>query len=306
MGISSSINLSGEPVINEKGEEIFSSDCENSIELFLDVLKKGDFFYSKQHFHPSLQVNFVYQGTLMIQVDEKIYEIREGNGILINANTLHCLNPGGLSDCITYSFNIYPHAICSEKDMVSYNRYITPIVNNFLFSHIILQRSVDWQDTILNLLHQTFTAVNQDQPAHELIAKRNIIDIWIILLKHYSQYIQKNLSPYKQTQTIRLKTMIAFIHTHYNEKISLNQIANYASISISECNRCFKNVLNQSPIDYVKQVRITEACRYLSTTSHSIQEISDLTGFSNIPYFYRVFSSMMGITPKEYRESVTK
>lgn len=57
--------------------------------------------------------------------------------------------------------------------------------------------------------------------------------------------------------------------------------------------------------EYINRKRIEAACRLLSETQLSVQEISEKVGFSDKSHFYRMFSKFMGGTPAEYRENNT-
>ena len=54
--------------------------------------------------------------------------------------------------------------------------------------------------------------------------------------------------------------------------------------------------------DYVNSLRISEACRYLVHTDHSITEISEIVGFNTLRTFNRAFMKQLGISPSEYRK----
>ena len=52
---------------------------------------------------------------------------------------------------------------------------------------------------------------------------------------------------------------------------------------------------------YVRQLRIERAKQLLKGTDLSAERISQLSGFSLRPYFYRVFGEMTGMTPLQFR-----
>ena len=295
------IKISSELLLADNGEEVLPADHQG-IDIFLDVLKKGDISYSKQHWHSTLQINVVFKGTLSVMANGELLEIHEDEGIIINSNVLHCMNPGGVSSGLVYSFNIHPYAICSEKDLYLYNKYVTALLSAPDFTYLVLKKEVPWQAQILNLLTDSFFAADHAIFAYELILKRNILDVWTILLQNYQDIVQKEADALKEVSLLRLKVMISYIDSHYGDKITLSSIADSANISISECNRCFNKYLKQPPMSYVKQARIIRACKYLTSSDKKIQEISDLLGFSDISHFYRTFIHEMNITPKEYQK----
>ena len=67
--------------------------------------------------------------------------------------------------------------------------------------------------------------------------------------------------------------MLTFIYTHYAESVTLDDIARAADISRSEAGRCFNAYLGCSPVDALIQYRLQTACRLLSDTTLTLQEI---------------------------------
>lgn len=100
----------------------------------------------------------------------------------------------------------------------------------------------------------------------------------------------------------RLKQMISYIQTNYSERISLTQIAAASNISKSECMRCFKSMINISPIDYCIEYRISKAKELLENSKISAVEIAQLCGFESPAYFTKTFRLRTKFTPSDYRK----
>ncbi len=56
-----------------------------------------------------------------------------------------------------------------------------------------------------------------------------------------------------------------------------------------------------TPLEYVNRERITLAKRLLSQPEHSVSDVSELCGFTDVNYFIRMFKKVEGITPKTYQ-----
>jgi len=85
--------------------------------------------------------------------------------------------------------------------------------------------------------------------------------------------------------------------------MTLESISNALWVSKSTLSRMFTKVMGRSFADYVKDVRLSIACNLLKTTSLTNQEIVAHCGLRDVPTFYRVFKSFMGVTPYQYRMS---
>lgn len=96
--------------------------------------------------------------------------------------------------------------------------------------------------------------------------------------------------------------MVSFLYQHYNEKITLEEIAAAGHISRSKCCRIFKHYLQQSPISFLNTYRLKVSCNLLDSTDKSITEIAFACGFNHLSYFSKNFYNHYGCTPREYRE----
>lgn len=95
--------------------------------------------------------------------------------------------------------------------------------------------------------------------------------------------------------------MLTFIKRHFGEELSVRDIADSASISESECLRCFRKILDTSPIAYLKTYRLQRAAELLETTSRKVSDIAAQCGFGEMSYFAKSFREIYRCTPSQYR-----
>ena len=92
-----------------------------------------------------------------------------------------------------------------------------------------------------------------------------------------------------------------FLDQHFEEKISLDELADVFFINKYHLARSFKEQFGVSIYTYLQNVRITKAKQLLRFTKLSMEEISLQCGLGSGYYFSRVFKSVEGISPREYR-----
>lgn len=97
-----------------------------------------------------------------------------------------------------------------------------------------------------------------------------------------------------------------WIHKHFSEKISINDIASALGINRSYLCERFKQETGTTIVEFITSVRIDEAKRMLTVTSLTIAQISDYLAFSSQSYFQNVFKKFEGCTPREYRQRTQK
>ena len=112
--------------------------------------------------------------------------------------------------------------------------------------------------------------------------------------------IQTDISPKHLRDSERIKAMLQFIMDNYGEAIDTAAIAQSASVSESECLRCFRATIGTTPIRYLREYRIEQAANRLAISQASIADIAAGCGFQDISYFTKTFREMKGVTPKVY------
>lgn len=93
---------------------------------------------------------------------------------------------------------------------------------------------------------------------------------------------------------------IKYIQFNYSHDISIDDVAKSVGVSRSHLYRVFMSNIGKSPIDYLTEYRINEACKLLRTGSLSIAEVAISVGFFDQFYFSRVFKKAMGLPPSKY------
>ncbi|MBQ2769139.1 MAG: helix-turn-helix transcriptional regulator [Clostridia bacterium] len=96
--------------------------------------------------------------------------------------------------------------------------------------------------------------------------------------------------------------IVDYLNGHYDEKITLEELAQNFFVSKATLLYNFKKYTNCSPIDFLINVRLTKAKELLTNTKKSVQEISELCGFSSANYFGLLFKQKEKLSPAGYRK----
>lgn len=100
-----------------------------------------------------------------------------------------------------------------------------------------------------------------------------------------------------------VSAMVAYINANFASIRNISQIADRFYISKFHLCRVFKEAMKITVIDYLNQVRIRNACRYLRSSSKEVADIALLCGFHDPAYFSNVFKKLTGTSPSAYRRN---
>ena len=100
---------------------------------------------------------------------------------------------------------------------------------------------------------------------------------------------------------------MGFVEEYYTsrgyevENITLDTLSNLSYVNKFHLVHLFTKQMGTSPINYLINKRIEEAKNLLTTTNHSIRDISTIVGFSNSSYFSQMFKKTTGDSPRSYK-----
>lgn len=125
---------------------------------------------------------------------------------------------------------------------------------------------------------------------------------WFKLPKY--QVANRIIAAKEDTQTDvhrKLKHSAAFMKKNFAAHITLETLAKTAGISQYHFLRCFKDVYEITPVQFLTQIRLKEACLRLKRTRQDIDQIMVASGFENKSSFIRLFKKTFKTTPISYR-----
>ncbi len=108
-------------------------------------------------------------------------------------------------------------------------------------------------------------------------------------------------SPATPADRQRIDRILAHIHTHYQDEISIPELAGIAFLSVSALHRLFRRHTNTTVMHYVARLRVGEACSLLIGTDRPIAHIAEAVGYSNLANFNRQFRVIKMMTPRAFR-----
>lgn len=104
------------------------------------------------------------------------------------------------------------------------------------------------------------------------------------------------IAPYLEMQRV-----FDYINDHFQREIVVKELASLVGLSTSQFQRRFRKLFHTSPACYINHVRIQAACRLLTSTTDTISQIANRTGFYDHSHFSKVFKAQTGISPTVYR-----
>lgn len=253
------------------------------------------------HWHRELEFNIVLNGTVLAQVDGIHHELPMGDAIFVNSNILHLTKAKYPKNNTEHMSILFSPEFLSPEGSDIYCEEIAPLLSNPSFGGFHFSSKIPWQREIIRLLSSAAYAHQHPSAGYKMQILSNMCSMWLLLKEGLMQ--EQKLSCMDKNILLKERTqkMLSYIHEHYADPITIQDIAQAAQISRSECFRCFQKFVCQKPFEYLISYRLVKAAELLKTTSLSISEISIRCGFNYQSYFGKRFQDYYKMSPMTYR-----
>jgi transcriptional regulator GlxA family with amidase domain len=103
-----------------------------------------------------------------------------------------------------------------------------------------------------------------------------------------------------------IKKAQEFIEKNFQDKITVDQLANILAIGRRSFERRFKKATNNTIAEYIQRVKMEAAKRSFETSRKNINEVMFDVGYTDTKAFRTIFKKVTGLTPIEYRNKYNK
>lgn len=274
--------------------------------LFTVMERDESFFSSPLHVHPEIEL--VY--------------IRESHGKRIVGNLIESFEPG---DMVLIGPSL-PHIWINDDCFVNgqTNKRARAIVVYFhpcLFDSGLF--SLPEARNIRQLLLQSKSGIFIQHNTRQIIASRmesllekkgfdkvmGLLEI-LHLLSQSTDLVHINseelLNHENKAEKDRLCDVYRYVNDNFRSDIQLKDVAGLTNLTPQSFCRLFKKRNKIHFVEYLNQVRISNACKLLLNSDWTISEIAYNCGYKTISNFNKLFKETTGHSPKKYREQAMK
>jgi AraC-like DNA-binding protein len=247
------------------------------------------------HWHEEYEIIRVDEGKLEMSVDGQKAVLESGDCAVVSGDALHGGIPEGcVYECLMFDIN-------SLSDVNTFSRVY---MNNAQAKGIRINPFYEGTTTLAEAADRMFEAIKFKTEGYYFTVPGELLSIvgCIFAGGFYSKVQAMSTVNLKRINI--LKSVITFIEEHYNEHITLDDMAQVCSMNSNYFNRAFKAFAGRTPVEYLNYYRIESACEQIINKEGTIMEISERCGFSDYSYFIKVFKKFKGCTPKNYVQGV--
>lgn len=255
--------------------------------------------FAPWHWHNEVEMFYIESGTLEYHIPKGTVTFPAGSGGILNSNVLHMTTAQKGAVHTVQLLHIFDTSfIGGQRGSRIEQNYILPFTASSRPGIFALDPGTPEHTEILGLLRDSFE-ISSGEYAYELKLRSALSEIWYRMLALCSPLLDGKAND--DTANDTLKSMIIYIHEHFPGKVSVADICSASFVSERECFRTFRECLHTTPVEYLKNYRLQQACRMLAEGREPVTLISQACGLGSSSYFGKVFRERMGCSPLEYR-----
>lgn len=259
------------------------------------------------HKHEFIEIVYIISGRATHIVDGKSYQVKKGDISVINRKEEHCFfaDEEYEEKFIAYDLMFTPDFL--NNDILSGEDF-SILSNSFLFYSLFPDENGYIRR--LNLIENCNFEFGSifDKIYYEYKNRQtgylNLIRVYTaeLIIKLFRKIESSEKSSLTQGQRDIVKSVIDYIKTNYNISIRMEDISSKLFFNKNYIGKLFKQETGMPVSDFIREIRINEACRQLKETDKIITDIAPSCGYNDMKSFYAAFKKSKGITPNEYRK----
>jgi len=236
--------------------------------------------------HDYLEILYVLSGRLAIFYDGKNYVLQQEDFVVLNPFVSH--ETYKEKGCHTISFYISSSLLEAHKiPSVECNSRVNS-KSGVMFS-VRKQLALLLEDLIKN------------DVSKEIFVESKLLNLLGTLAVNFAKD-NTNEESTAEIKADKMREILLYIHSHYQEKCSSSEIASKFYISQGYFSKLFEKNMGVSYSNYVRSLRLAHGEKLLLTSNKQVVEISEECGFENVNTFIENFKAKYKETPSQYRK----
>ncbi len=279
---------------NKFHREIAPLAEEDSFLVFDRVKDNFDF---PVHYHPEFEINFISNGKGVRRVvGDNIEDIDDIELVLIGPNLYHgwelntCKSKQIHEITIQFHNDLFHESFLSRRIMTPIKDMFNRSIHGILFSKKISEElkprllklsKIDGIDYFLEITSIIYDMANS--------RNQRLLSTYTVDFDTFDDYD-------------KMKSVYEYVQNTFAEKVTLEDVSKVANMSSISFNRFIKKRTGKTFVNYINEIRIGYAARWLVEKDMSVSEVAYKSGFNNIANFNRSFKAIKNCTPSQYRD----
>lgn len=248
------------------------------------------------HSHDFLEIAFIVSGSGRYRIEGKVYDVCEGDLLIINPHVLH-------QGLVCNPENAATEFFVGASDIGLRN--LPPNTLPVPAKGPVLHTSGEFRQKLARICASMEAENAVCWQGRYFMMKAYLMQMLLLIVRQQTDplEVKKGQAFESFGRKYVVERVIDYFEDHYAEKISLDDIAENMYLSPFYISRIFKSEIGDTPIHYLINIRLERAKELLeSGSAESIQEVAAQVGYDDVYHFSKLFKKRYGIPPSQVRK----
>ena len=256
---------------------------------------------SLEHKHDFFEIAYVAAGQGRHFIDGRVYDISEGDYMIIDTTAAHCYD--GNVEIANIIFNL-KFLDKNYRHMKTVRELYSAMMLGSSYSMVEPEPLYHVFHDDCGIIERIMNIKNEIESKPFGFAESIRADLLQIMILSVRKLCREDMSG---SGNCPVQLIEKYIYDHYDENISLSELCADLGYSLPYISKRFKAVTGYTFSDYLQKTRIHFACRFFINSSDGrVEDIAAKVGYSDIKYFTSVFKKFAGITPGAFCHNLRK
>lgn len=253
------------------------------------------------HWHKETELILLKEGVFTFSVNMKHYRVEAPAFVFIGAECIHSimLDMGKKESAVVFDLQMLSF---EHLDAVQY-QLLQPLLEGYLKFPLFITHTDACFTSMLGFYEGICREHGRKGAASYLRIKAYLYEVIALLWENHKLEQSSGDREGDEYYVSRVKRVLTYLGENLGKKITVEEAAGVAGMNSQYFCRFFKKMMGKTMTEYVNEIRIEKAARYLCETDWKIIEIAMACGYDSAGYFIRRFEKVKGMTPKQFRES---
>lgn len=261
--------------------------------------RQYNFLLEQEHAHDYIEMYYVLSGACAIHVGGQAVQLGTGDYIILAPGCSHRIDSHHRENFI---LDLSVRGSSFEnlfRQQLSYNSVLSSFYRKIIYDHADLHYILfhtggdeDIKFALKNIAMET----NLHDTYNEILYTSWANIIFSLLLRKYYENVETD-PPLENNDFSRI---LKYISDHY-DTVTLDELSQRFSYSKPHICNLIRDNTGRTLTALVNAQKLTRAEMLLETTDYSMEEITEMIGFTSADYFIRLFHRTYGVTPGKFR-----
>lgn len=267
------------------------------------IHKHDRFVPFAQHSHDYIELMYVYDGSVIHHIHDKVIELNKGEILLLDMNIEHSIEAakeGDIAINILIRKEFFDWYFIKQ---IAYHDLISNFVLNALYGknnekayiHFHTAANENIQEFALRIMQEFF----ENRNGYQTAIRAFMLLLFNELIRDYQKYMSERMV--QRIDASIVVEILEYIDQNY-KTVTLKDLADFFNYSPDYIGKQIKKHTGKTLKDLLREKKLRQAGLLLKDTEITIMELLDEIGYSNVSYFYKQFREEYGTTPDDYRK----